>query len=228
MTTRAKRRILRDSLRRRRRDSTARRCSSRCTHAADTGGVHYHAFKDCPLGGLHEAPHTAAAFCMPIDEEPAESMHALALSHLSQAAADDGPDAFAAAAGTHGPPAVLTAFDAPGGIAVSIYGFIAGGTVHDDAAAGSAGADVSQDLYELSYKMDALGERLGMSFWGASFPHVALEQQPADGAVVRFRQVQKYFLVGARDDTYTKPIGKAHPLNATGLLTWISGLDLQR
>ncbi|KAK3267703.1 hypothetical protein CYMTET_23760 [Cymbomonas tetramitiformis] len=100
------------------------------------------------------------SFCvLALDDESAESMHALALMHILQAAADDGPDAFAAAVETHGPPAVLSASGPPGGIDVSAYGFTVGGAVGEDAA-DSAEKDVLQDLHELSdIKMDALGER---------------------------------------------------------------------
>ncbi|KAK3283538.1 hypothetical protein CYMTET_8770 [Cymbomonas tetramitiformis] len=77
---------------------------------------------DCPLGGRQHPPTSAAAFCVPIDEEDADGLHALAMCALFQQAADDGAEAFARATTTDGPPAVLCA-GAVGGIDVPAYGF---------------------------------------------------------------------------------------------------------
>ncbi|KAK3242209.1 hypothetical protein CYMTET_48080 [Cymbomonas tetramitiformis] len=92
----------------------------RCRKAGK--GDTYHAYRDCPLGGRQHSSSTAAAFCIPIEEEDAEGLHTLALVQVFQEAADDGPEAFARAASAYGPPAVLSA-GGVGGIDVSAYGF---------------------------------------------------------------------------------------------------------
>ncbi|KAK3242821.1 hypothetical protein CYMTET_47492 [Cymbomonas tetramitiformis] len=92
----------------------------RCRKAGKGGA--YHAYRDCPLGGRQHSSSTAAAFCIPIEEEDAEGLHTLALVQVFQEAADDGPEAFARAASAYGPPAVLSA-GGVGGIDVSAYGF---------------------------------------------------------------------------------------------------------
>ncbi|KAK3239598.1 hypothetical protein CYMTET_50486 [Cymbomonas tetramitiformis] len=84
----------------------------RCRKAGK--GEVYHPYRDCPLGGRQHSPATAAAFCIPIEQEDAEGLHALALVQVFQDAADSGPEAFSHAALAYGPPAVLSA-DGVGG-----------------------------------------------------------------------------------------------------------------
>ncbi|KAK3281118.1 hypothetical protein CYMTET_11075 [Cymbomonas tetramitiformis] len=106
----------------------------RCRKAGK--GEVYHPYRDCPLGGRQHSPATAAAFCIPIEQEDAEGLHALALVQVFQDAADIGPEAFSHAALAYGPPAVLST-DGVGGIDVAAYGFSAppppsGGTDDED------------------------------------------------------------------------------------------------
>ncbi|KAK3241615.1 hypothetical protein CYMTET_48636 [Cymbomonas tetramitiformis] len=106
----------------------------RCRKAGK--GEVYHPYRDCPLGGRQHSPATAAAFCVPIEQEDAEGLHALALVQVFQDAADIGPEAFSHAALAYGPPAVLSA-DGVGGIDVAAYGFSvppppSGGTDDED------------------------------------------------------------------------------------------------
>ncbi|KAK3270490.1 hypothetical protein CYMTET_21116 [Cymbomonas tetramitiformis] len=71
-------------------------------------GKKYHEYKNCPFGGKG-AVGGSAAYCMPIDNADApEAMHALALCHIFQVAADAGAEAFAAAVQEYAAPAVLT------------------------------------------------------------------------------------------------------------------------
>ncbi|KAK3248330.1 hypothetical protein CYMTET_42197 [Cymbomonas tetramitiformis] len=86
---------------------------NRCRKAGK--GEVYHPYRDCPLGGRQHSPATAAAFCIPIEQEDAEGLHALALVQVFQDAADIGPEAFSHAALAYGPPAVLST-DGVGGI----------------------------------------------------------------------------------------------------------------
>ncbi|KAK3251219.1 hypothetical protein CYMTET_39435 [Cymbomonas tetramitiformis] len=101
-------------------DQRAKPFCGRCKKAGK--GESYHFYRDCPLGGRQHPPTSAAAFCIPIDEEDAEGVHALAMCALFQQAADDGAESFARAAAAYGPPAVLCA-GAVGGIDVYAYGF---------------------------------------------------------------------------------------------------------
>ncbi|KAK3233885.1 hypothetical protein CYMTET_55860 [Cymbomonas tetramitiformis] len=94
----------------------------RCRKAGK--GEVYHPYRSCPLGGRQHSPVTAAAFCIPIEQEDAEGLHALALVQVFQDAADIGPEAFSHAALAYGPPAVLST-DGVGGIDVAAYGFSA-------------------------------------------------------------------------------------------------------
>ncbi|KAK3246251.1 hypothetical protein CYMTET_44209 [Cymbomonas tetramitiformis] len=101
-------------------DQRATPFCGRCKKAGK--GESYHFYRDCPLGGRQHLPTSVAAFCVPIDEEDAEGVRALAMCGLFQQAADDGAGSFARATTAYGPPAVLCA-GAVGGIDVSAYGF---------------------------------------------------------------------------------------------------------
>ncbi|KAK3278058.1 hypothetical protein CYMTET_13978 [Cymbomonas tetramitiformis] len=57
-------------------DQKAKPFCGRCKKAGK--GEQYHFYRDCPLGGRQHPPHSAAAFCIPIDEEDAEGVRALA------------------------------------------------------------------------------------------------------------------------------------------------------
>ncbi|KAK3249986.1 hypothetical protein CYMTET_40613 [Cymbomonas tetramitiformis] len=71
-------------------------------------GVLYNGYKDCPLGGGRPGAHT---FCCPTAEHGEEEMRALvALCHVYQQAAGDGPEAFSQR-----------------GVDLSMYGFAVGG-----------------------------------------------------------------------------------------------------
>ncbi|KAK3250945.1 hypothetical protein CYMTET_39705 [Cymbomonas tetramitiformis] len=122
-------------------DQRAKPFCGRCKKAGK--GEAYHFYRDCPLGGRQHPPTSAAAFCVPIDEEDAEGVHALAMCALFQQAADDGAESFARAAAAYGPPAVLCA-GAVGGIDVSAYGF----TVEQQPA--SDGDDILRRLDDLA------------------------------------------------------------------------------
>ncbi|KAK3284283.1 hypothetical protein CYMTET_8056 [Cymbomonas tetramitiformis] len=125
-------------------DQRAKPFCGRCKKAGK--GEAYHFYRDCPLGGRQHPPTSAAAFCIPIDEEDAEGVHALAMCALFQQATDDGADSFARAAAVYGPPAVLCA-GAVGGIDVSAYGF----TVEQQPA--SEGDDILRRLDDLAVEV---------------------------------------------------------------------------
>ncbi|KAK3285106.1 hypothetical protein CYMTET_7272 [Cymbomonas tetramitiformis] len=122
-------------------DQRAKPFCGRCKKAGK--GDAYHFYRDCPLGGRQHPPTSAAAFCIPIEEEDAGGVHALAMCALFQQAADDGAESFARAAAAYGPPAVLCA-GAVGGIDVSAYGF----TVEQQPA--SEGDDILRRLDDLA------------------------------------------------------------------------------
>ncbi|KAK3241206.1 hypothetical protein CYMTET_49012 [Cymbomonas tetramitiformis] len=139
----------------------------RCRKAGK--GDTYHAYRDCPLGGRQHSSATAAAFCIPIEEEDAEGLHTLALVQVFQEAADDGPEAFARAASAYGPPAVLSA-GGVGGIDVSVYGFSV-----QPAADGAGDEDILRRLDALTTEVQAAQEKV--HYTHASFvPGSAVEE----------------------------------------------------
>ncbi|KAK3252471.1 hypothetical protein CYMTET_38234 [Cymbomonas tetramitiformis] len=139
----------------------------RCRKAGK--GDAYHAYRDCPLGGRQHSSATAAAFCIPIEEEDAEGLHTLALVQVFQEAADDGPEAFARAASAYGPPAVLSA-GGIGGIDVSAYGFSV-----QPAADGADDEDILRRLDALTTEVQAAQEKV--HYTHASFvPGSAVEE----------------------------------------------------
>ncbi|KAK3242087.1 hypothetical protein CYMTET_48204 [Cymbomonas tetramitiformis] len=140
----------------------------RCRKAGK--GDAYHAYRDCPLGGRQHSSATAAAFCIPIEEEDAEGLHTLALVQVFQEAADDGPEAFARAASAYGPPAVLSA-GGIGGIDVSAYGF----SVPPPPSGGTDDEDILRRLDALTSEVQAAQEQV--HYTHASFvPGSAVEE----------------------------------------------------
>ncbi|KAK3240760.1 hypothetical protein CYMTET_49421 [Cymbomonas tetramitiformis] len=140
----------------------------RCRKAGK--GDAYHAYRDCPLGGRQHSSATAAAFCIPIEEEDAEGLHTLALVQVFQEAADDGPEAFARAASAYGPPAVLSA-GGIGGIDVSAYGF----SVPPPPSGGTDDEDILRRLDALTSEVQAAQEKV--HYTHASFvPGSAVEE----------------------------------------------------
>ncbi|KAK3241232.1 hypothetical protein CYMTET_48983 [Cymbomonas tetramitiformis] len=140
----------------------------RCRKAGK--GDAYHAYRDCPLGGRQHSSATAAAFCIPIEEEDAEGLHTLALVQVFQEAADDGPEAFARAASAYGPPAVLSA-GGIGGIDVSAYGF----SVPPPPSGGPDDEDILRRLDALTSEVQAAQEKV--HYTHASFvPGSAVEE----------------------------------------------------
>ncbi|KAK3269463.1 hypothetical protein CYMTET_22096 [Cymbomonas tetramitiformis] len=157
-------------------DQKAKPFCGKCKKAGK--GEQYHFYRDCPLGGRQHPPHSAAAFCVPIDEEDAEGVRALAMCALFQQAADDGAEAFATAASTYGPPAVLCA-GAVGGIDVSAYGF----TVEPQQPADEpAGGDIHQRLDDLAAEVHAAAN-CKVHYTHASFPPRAV-LEPHTSALV--------------------------------------------
>ncbi|KAK3274180.1 hypothetical protein CYMTET_17625 [Cymbomonas tetramitiformis] len=136
-------------------DRDEQRAKPLCTRCKKSGKELYHFYRDCPLGGRQHPPTSAAAFCVPIDEEDAEGVHhALAMCAVFQEAADDGAEAFARAATAYGPPAVLCG-GVVGGIDVSAYGFSV------DAAppvTATPGDDILQRLDDLAAEVNAAVE----------------------------------------------------------------------
>ncbi|KAK3240928.1 hypothetical protein CYMTET_49263 [Cymbomonas tetramitiformis] len=138
-------------------------------------GEHYHFYRDCPLGGRQHPPNSAAAFCIPINEEDADGVHALAMCAVFQHAADDGAEAFARAAAAYGPPAVLSA-GAVGGIDVSAYGF----TVEQQPT--SEGDSILQRLDDLAAEVHSAANPQ-VHYTHASFPPPANIGQEASALV---------------------------------------------
>ncbi|KAK3261371.1 hypothetical protein CYMTET_29719 [Cymbomonas tetramitiformis] len=146
-------------------DRDEQRAKPLCTRCKKTGKDLYHFYRDCPLGGRQHSPTSAAAFCVPIDEEDAEGVHALAMCALFQEAADDGAEAFARAATAYGPPAVLCG-GVVGGIDVSAYGFSVNAVAP---VAGTSGDDILQRLDDLAAEVNAAVEPK-VHYTHASFP----------------------------------------------------------
>ncbi|KAK3279426.1 hypothetical protein CYMTET_12691 [Cymbomonas tetramitiformis] len=112
----------------------------------------YHGYKECPTYGGKSAAGGTAAYCMPADGGGAdEAMRTLALCHIFQVAADDGSEAFAAAVGEYGAPAVLAGGESDE-IDVSAYGF----TVPE------SGSGVLSALEALTGQVRAMEERIGV------------------------------------------------------------------
>ncbi|KAK3234341.1 hypothetical protein CYMTET_55405 [Cymbomonas tetramitiformis] len=132
----------------------------RCRKAGK--GEVYHPYRDCPLGGRQHSPATAAAFCIPIEQEDAEGLHALALVQVFQDAADIGPEAFSHAALAYGPPAVLST-DGVGGIDVAAYGF----SVPPPPSGGTDDEDILRRLDALTSEVQAAQDKV--HFTHASF-----------------------------------------------------------
>ncbi|KAK3235351.1 hypothetical protein CYMTET_54447 [Cymbomonas tetramitiformis] len=154
-------------------DQRAKPFCGRCKKAGK--GEAYHFYRDCPLGGRQHPPTSVAAFCVPIDEEDAEGVHALAMCALFQQAADDGAESFARAAAAYGPPAVLCA-GAVGGIDVSAYGF----TVEQQPA--SEGDDILRRLDDLAAEVHSAANPQ-VHYTHASFPPPAGVGQEASALV---------------------------------------------
>ncbi|KAK3280605.1 hypothetical protein CYMTET_11564 [Cymbomonas tetramitiformis] len=154
-------------------DQRAKPLCGRCKKAGK--GEAYHFYRDCPLGGRQHPPTSAAAFCVPIDEEDAEGVHALAMCALFQQATDDGAESFARAAAAYGPPAVLCA-GAVGGIDVSAYGF----TVEQQPA--SEGDDILRRLDDLAAEVHSAANPQ-VHYTHASFPPPAGIEQEASALV---------------------------------------------
>ncbi|KAK3284989.1 hypothetical protein CYMTET_7378, partial [Cymbomonas tetramitiformis] len=113
-----------------------------------------HPYRDYPLGGRQHSPATAAAFCIPIEQEDAEGLHALALVQVFQDAADIGPKAFSHAALAYGPPAVLST-DGVGGIDVAAYGF----SVPPPPSGGTGDEDILRRLDALTSEVQAAQDK---------------------------------------------------------------------
>ncbi|KAK3236139.1 hypothetical protein CYMTET_53706 [Cymbomonas tetramitiformis] len=146
-------------------DQRAKPFCGRCKKAGK--GESYHFYRDCPLGGRQHPPTSAAAFCIPIDEEDAEGVHALAMCALFQQAVDDGAESFARAATAYGPPAVLCALcllpgdicaGAVGGIDVSAYGFA---VEQQSASDEPVGDDILRRLDDLAAEVHSAANHQG-------------------------------------------------------------------
>ncbi|KAK3245050.1 hypothetical protein CYMTET_45363 [Cymbomonas tetramitiformis] len=135
-------------------DRDEQRAKPLCNRCKKSGKELYHFYRDCPLGGRQHSPGTAAAFCIPIDDEDAEGVHALAMCAVFQEAADEGADAFARAATVYGPPAVLCG-GVVGGIDVSAYGFSVDAV---PPVTGTPGEDILQRLDDLAAEVNAAVE----------------------------------------------------------------------
>ncbi|KAK3270204.1 hypothetical protein CYMTET_21387 [Cymbomonas tetramitiformis] len=103
-------------------DKTAMKALPLCSKCSVGGKQVYHLYKDCEHGGRRHAPGTAAAYCQPAAEVTKEDSEHAALAFRFQQAADQGAEAFAAAAETYGAPELLSGEQA-GGLDVSAYGF---------------------------------------------------------------------------------------------------------
>ncbi|KAK3239585.1 hypothetical protein CYMTET_50500, partial [Cymbomonas tetramitiformis] len=80
----------------------AQRAVPRCYRCAKADkGVLYRTYKDCPLGGGRPGAH---AFYCPTAESDEDEIRALALCHVFQHAAGDGPEAFSQVYDVHGAP----------------------------------------------------------------------------------------------------------------------------
>ncbi|KAK3237592.1 hypothetical protein CYMTET_52350 [Cymbomonas tetramitiformis] len=154
-------------------DRDEQRAKPLCTRCKKSGKELHHFYRDCPLGGRQHPPTSAAAFCVPIDEEDAEGVHALAMCAVFQEAADAGAEAFARAATAYAPPAVLCG-GVVGAIDVSAYGFSV------DAAppmTATPGDDILQRLDDLVAEVNAAVEPK-VHYTHASFPPPdGIEQQ---------------------------------------------------
>ncbi|KAK3276221.1 hypothetical protein CYMTET_15688 [Cymbomonas tetramitiformis] len=97
--------------------------SGRCAKAKK--GALYHAWRDCPLGGVGKWG-SSAAYCQPVDASDAVALRSLALCQVCQEATDAGGYAFAAVVEMHGAPAVLRDGGDTEAFDVSAYGFTTG------------------------------------------------------------------------------------------------------
>ena len=124
----------------------------------------YHLYRDCERGGRRHTPGTAAAYCQPAAEVTKEDSENAALAFRFQQAADEGAEAFAAAAEAYGAPEVLSGVQA-GGLDLSAYGFAV------DGQADAGERDLRDpELVRLSREVDAAAARCGVSFTQVSVP----------------------------------------------------------
>ncbi|KAK3275735.1 hypothetical protein CYMTET_16158 [Cymbomonas tetramitiformis] len=135
-----------------------------CNKCSVGGKKFYHLYKDCVLGGRRHTPGTAAAYCQPAAEVTKEDSENAALAFRFQQAADEGAEAFAAAAEAYGAPEVLSG-ELAGGLDLSAYGFAV------DGQADAGERDLRDpELVRLSQEVDAAAARCGVSFTHVSVP----------------------------------------------------------
>ncbi|KAK3253332.1 hypothetical protein CYMTET_37331 [Cymbomonas tetramitiformis] len=132
-----------------------------CTKCSVGGKKCYHLYRDCVLGGRRHTPGTAAAYCQPAAEVTKEDSEHAALAFRFQQAADQGAEAFAAAAEAYGAPEILSG-ELAGGLDLSAYGF----AVEGQADAGERDLR-DPDLVRLSQEVDAAAARCGHGGVGA-------------------------------------------------------------
>ncbi|KAK3233496.1 hypothetical protein CYMTET_56219 [Cymbomonas tetramitiformis] len=172
-------------------DQRAKPFCGRCKKAGK--GESYHFYRDCPLGGRQHPPTSAAAFCIPIDEEDAEGVHALAMCALFQQAADDGAESFARAAAAYGPPAVLCA-GAVGGIDVSAYGFA---VEQQSASDEPVGDDILRRLDDLAAEVHSAANHQGKDVKPAPLQSARVTTTAdADGEFAGFVQTVNHAAIG--------------------------------
>ncbi|KAK3258012.1 hypothetical protein CYMTET_32926 [Cymbomonas tetramitiformis] len=107
-------------------DVTAKKALPLCRVCSVGGKRIFHLYRDCERGGLRHTPGTAAAYCQPAAEVTKEDSEYAALAFRFQQAADEGAEAFAAAAEAYGAPEVLSGEQA-GRLDLSVYGFAVDG-----------------------------------------------------------------------------------------------------
>ncbi|KAK3281477.1 hypothetical protein CYMTET_10744 [Cymbomonas tetramitiformis] len=145
-------------------DVNAKKALPLCTKCSVGGKKFYHLYRDCERGGRRHTPGTAAAYCQPAAEVTKEDSEYAALAFRFQQAADDGVEAFAAAAEAYGAPEVLSGEQA-GGLDLSAYGFAV------DGQADAGERDLRDpELVRLSREVDAAATRCGVSFTQVSVP----------------------------------------------------------
>ncbi|KAK3245992.1 hypothetical protein CYMTET_44460 [Cymbomonas tetramitiformis] len=156
-------------------------------------------WKECPYGGKGATGGTAA-YCMPADGEgAAEAMHTLALCQIFQVAADDGPEAFAAAVAEYGAPAVLAGGESDD-IDVSAYG----STVSD------SGSGVLTELEVLTSQVKAMEENVGVHFSQVSL-------LGDDGVDAHHAPVSALFAVAMADDAPQQVVPQVSGASAVGV-----------
>ncbi|KAK3234275.1 hypothetical protein CYMTET_55458 [Cymbomonas tetramitiformis] len=194
-----------------------------CNKCSVGGKKFYHLYRDCELGGRRHTPGTAAAYCQPAAEATKEDSEHAALAFQFQQAADQGAEAFAAAAEAYGAPEILSG-ELAGGLDLSAYGFAV------DGQADAGERDLRDpELVRLSQEVDAAAARCGVSFTHVSVPpQVVPEPGGAHAVGAQEPSMLAFTHADAYDEDVEMPAYEKEVRDSTAIFGEIARHDLER